>query len=455
MKKSLVLAMALAMGVTASAYAANPFSDVPAGHWAYGSIAKLVAAGVVDGYPDGTFQGDKLMTRYEMAQIVAKAMAKGANVDRLASEFADELDALGVRVAKLEKKSDNVRITGQVRARYYNTTYDKRDGSEGTHDYKSDLRSRLYLTGEVNDTWNYVNLLENTHKFAGPDFNVTKAGTGLASEDNEGTAWQRSYLDGRLGGTKVQAGRFGLFLADGNVYDTRFDGINVTYGKKVRVGAYYGRPTNENDYYYSTSKDATYSYKTSAVKYDKAWGVNAAADIAKNVTLSAGYDKFTNPYSTDTTTLKGSNLVYTSSSKSDYDDNGIWNVGLAYNTDKWGASFIYMKSNIDDAMVVDGAAKGGFVLTANLMGAKASKPGSYGFTAKWYNQGAGTFPAHTMDGDASYFNIGQMEGFKGYSLVAAYTVAKNMVADVEWYDLKGRETDQRAKTLWTQLMVTF
>ena len=83
MKKSLVLAMAMALGVTASAYA---------------------AAGVVDGYPDGTYGGDKLMTRYEMAQIVAKAMAKGANVDKLAAEFADELDSLGVRVANLQQR---------------------------------------------------------------------------------------------------------------------------------------------------------------------------------------------------------------------------------------------------------------------------------------------------------------------------------------------------------------
>ena len=87
MKKSLVLAMAMALGVTASAYAANPFSDVPAGHWAYDSVNKLASAGIVDGYGNGTFGGDRLMTRYEMAQIVAKAMAKGANVDRLAAEL--------------------------------------------------------------------------------------------------------------------------------------------------------------------------------------------------------------------------------------------------------------------------------------------------------------------------------------------------------------------------------
>ena len=58
MKKSLVLAMAMALGVTASAYAANPFSDVPAGHWAYDAVNKLAAEGVVDGYPDGTYGGE-------------------------------------------------------------------------------------------------------------------------------------------------------------------------------------------------------------------------------------------------------------------------------------------------------------------------------------------------------------------------------------------------------------
>ena len=106
MKKSLVLAMAMALGVTASAYAANPFSDVPAGHWAYDSINKLAAAGVIEGYGDTTFGGDKLMTRYEMAQIVAKAMAKGANVDKLAAEFADELDTWRFALLHLEKKAD-------------------------------------------------------------------------------------------------------------------------------------------------------------------------------------------------------------------------------------------------------------------------------------------------------------------------------------------------------------
>ena len=99
MNKSLTLALALALGVTASAYAANSFNDVPQGHWAYDSVQQLAVDGVIEGYDKGAFGGDKLLTRYEMAQVVAKAMAKGANCDKLAAEFADELDTLGVRVA--------------------------------------------------------------------------------------------------------------------------------------------------------------------------------------------------------------------------------------------------------------------------------------------------------------------------------------------------------------------
>ena len=148
MKKSLVLAMAMALGVTASAYAANPFSDVPAGHWAYDSIDKLAAAGVIDGMGDGTYQGDKTMTRYEMAQIVAKAMAKGANVDKLAAEFADELDNLGVRVAALEKKADNVTITGQIRYEFQHNGGSKL--AVRNSKAVNRLRTRLFLNGQIN-----------------------------------------------------------------------------------------------------------------------------------------------------------------------------------------------------------------------------------------------------------------------------------------------------------------
>ena len=124
MKKSLVSALttALVVGAASTTFAAaNPFSDVPADHWAYDAIAQLAAEGVVEGYGDGSYRGEQEITRYEMAQMVAKAMAKGvssATLDKLAAEFADELNQLGVRVAALEKKVDNVKWAGQLRYRY-------------------------------------------------------------------------------------------------------------------------------------------------------------------------------------------------------------------------------------------------------------------------------------------------------------------------------------------------
>ncbi len=194
MKKSLVLAMAMALGVTASAYAANPFSDVPAGHWAYDSINKLAAAGVIEGYGDSTFGGDKLMTRYEMAQIVAKAMAKGANVDKLAAEFAEELDNLGVRVANLEKKADNVKITGEVRFRYVDQdgamykgeiadNAKARIGNASNH--VADIRSRIWVNGQINDDWTYTGMLQNIQDLSD-------------NTGNENTSFQRAYVQGKL-----------------------------------------------------------------------------------------------------------------------------------------------------------------------------------------------------------------------------------------------------------------
>ncbi|MBC8016820.1 MAG: S-layer homology domain-containing protein, partial [Sporomusaceae bacterium] len=107
LKVAVVSALTVAFAVPAFA---NPFTDVPAKHWAYDSVNKLAQAGIVDGYGDGTFKGDKTMTRYEMAQIVAKAMTKSLNadqkatLDKLSKEFATELNSLGVKVDGLQKQ---------------------------------------------------------------------------------------------------------------------------------------------------------------------------------------------------------------------------------------------------------------------------------------------------------------------------------------------------------------
>ncbi len=121
--------MLLASGVSEAAQ--SPFKEVPQDHWAYDAVAQLAADGVLEGYGDGTFQGDKAITRFEMSKMVARAMAveqkKGVNaedkalIEKLSAEFGDELKNLGVRVKELERHADNYRLEGFLRFRqeYY------------------------------------------------------------------------------------------------------------------------------------------------------------------------------------------------------------------------------------------------------------------------------------------------------------------------------------------------
>ena len=65
MKKILAIAAAAALTAGVSAFAANPFSDVSTDDWAYQAVSDLSDQGVVEGYPDGTFKGERNITRYE------------------------------------------------------------------------------------------------------------------------------------------------------------------------------------------------------------------------------------------------------------------------------------------------------------------------------------------------------------------------------------------------------
>ena len=400
MKKSLVLAMAMALGVTASAYAANPFSDVPAGHWAYDSISKLAAAGVIEGYGDATFGGDKLMTRYEMAQITAKAMAKGANVDKLAAEFADELDNLGVRVANLEKKADNVKITGQFRFAY--ADYDNKD-----HYMK--IRTRLFVKGQVNEDWAYNARIQNEEDL-----------TDNANTDTTKLNW--AYVTGKVGGVAVSAGRQDFKIHTGNVVDNTFDGVSAAYGKAVKLTGYVGKASSFTDAadarFYAADVAtklgvvdayATY-YKIDAEKDVAATGYAAnqdiyvlggAAKVAKDLTLKA-------------------ELLYANVDEDNLDDTGYY-VGLAYK------------------------------------GAKASAVGSWGLWANYYDQPAATYVKHTVSGNYALpaGSTKDNDGFKGYELGANYAIAKNVVAAVRYWDLEAREGEADEKTLWSEVVFSF
>ena len=105
--------------------------------------------------------------------------------------------------------------------------------------------------------------------------------------------------------------------------------------------------------------------------------------------------------------------------------------------------------------------KDGWVAGLTYGGAESSKPGSWGLLATYYDQSASTVIAHTMDGNWDTFVPGESgvtNGFKGWKVGGNLTLAKNMVAEVDYYDLKGKEGDQNgkhARTLWSQFVVTF
>ena len=413
MKKSLVLAMAMALGVTASAYAANPFSDVPAGHWAYDAVNKLAAEGVVDGYPDGTYGGDKLMTRYEMAQIVAKAMAKGANVDKLAAEFADELDSLGVRVANLEKKADNVKITGQIRASYRDMQGDT-DGNDGR------LRTRLFVNGTINEDWTYIGRFENNQYYTNDE-------AGDNGDDEVKFNW--AYVIGRVGGVKVEAGRQDFSNAD--VVDITGDGVKLAYGNDWQVKGWAFKGTGDikdytekddsgmedGDRVYVAAVEGAFGAVDTAVRYYKADTVNEneivevalSGEIAKDLTLRGSWFNGT----IDNTAEKAVN--------NDNADTNGWLVGLSYG------------------------------------GAKASEVGSWGVYATYSDRPYATYllPTNFSGYAVKPLDLVTGDGYEGYEVGANVTLAKNIVAGVKYFDYEARETNNDEQTLWSEVIFTF
>ena len=222
-----IFAATAVLGVT-TAFAANPFSDVTPDSWAYQAVSQLANAGVINGYPDGTFKGQNNITRYEMAQMVAKAMAnqdranaeQQAMINRLADEFSNELNNLGVRVARLEDRVGNVKVTGDARLRYRDAEHAKS---------KFDARARLQFNAKVNDRTDAV------VRVASDSFELGKA-------EDVGVNVDRAYVNHKFGErVSLKAGRFNQVIGGGLAFDGTFDGAQLNVGNdKIMAQAAYG-----------------------------------------------------------------------------------------------------------------------------------------------------------------------------------------------------------------------
>lgn len=413
MKKKLAASLALAftMGIAGTAFAANPFVDVPAKHWSYDAVSKLAADGIVDGYGDGSFKGDKSMTRYEMATIVAKAMAKEekanaedkALIQKLSAEYAQELDNLGVKVAALEKKAaaDTVNISGEARLRYENHKYETASANDIT------LRTRLHVNGKINDEWGYYGRLQ--------------AITDLNSDDN-GTevTMDNAYVSGPVGSTTVTAGRFDYFKGHGLMIDSTLNGANVAFGSKLKTNVFYGTENHDN-VLYATEKPETYGID---FKY-----------AAGKTNLNAGYYVF-----------KDSSF----SSTFDSDKVKVWEVGfdtpivknLTLNGD-------YGKSDADDQ---DKAYTVGLAYKASDVKA----PGSFSVFANYRNIEAAASPEATFD--QAYAFGTQIAGGKGYEVGFSYVPMANALWKFQYVDVKSTvdgATNDKSKLYQTQVEFFF
>ena len=403
-KKTLVSAItaALVVGAASTTFAAaNPFSDVPADSWAYDAVTTLAADGVIDGYPDGTYKGQNTMTRYEMAQIVARAMAKTdlekadkALVDKLAAEFAEELDNLGVRVADLEKKSDNVKWGGELRYRYYDIDRDSKAGDETHNKVLFRLEPKAYIG---NSGWTANARLDY-------EMNLS------TDENNDGVVVDRAYVEGPLFGATVTAGRTPVFTAQGLLFDDRISGGTVAFGsdefKTTLAAGRYSEDDHSVDYK-DNAKDITAEY----------YGVQFDYTPNDNLALNAGY-----------TALTGIDAKY----KADYvlnaDDNtaNFWYAGGKYAFDK-NVAFVGEYAQNTEANTEDQA------WTAELQykGANPADAGSWGMYAGYRQIETFASIAPTYDDI-----IGA--GYKGAVVGASYVPAENILATIQYFD--GEET---------------
>ena len=424
MKKTLVSALttALVVGAASTTFAAaNPFSDVPADHWAYDAVTQLAADGVIEGYGDTTFRGNQNITRYEMAQMIAKAMAKTdvsaadkALIDKLAAEFSDELNNLGVRVSNLERNADMVKWNGMAR---YTYTQDKYEYQGQKDKEKTDkLLLRLEPSAEVNSHWHVKARLE--------------AKTDLKTDegDNGNVSLKRVWAQGDYNNFQVKLGKFGSTINNTLVFDNPYSGAAVTFGKDLKATLEAGRVgSGELSDTLGDAIDKTASYQ----------GVGLAYDNGSKLTGRAGYQHF--DWNVDNV---------------DNDDAGIWSVGANYRFDKnvaFDAS--YAKSNrsltdYDSTLKEDDGQDKSYAFELDYKGAQKQNAGTWGMWVAYRYLGALTSVKPTYDGIH--------EGYKGWEVGANYTPFKNVVGTLRYGDTKNLyDNDLKDKIFFGRVEVFF
>lgn len=308
--KAAIAACFACAAVTASA--ANPFTDVSSDDWAYQAVASLSDEGVIDGYPDGTFRGDKHVTRYEIAQIVARLMAKEDTLNasqketlaKLSSQYANELKDLGVRIAELEKKRGATDLITELRVQSIDRYDDVFKGKVKKHNEIS-TRVRLNTITPVNDRVHLYGQIEtildmngkNSYDVNRYDWNKEKEGKTGAAANRDGYGdgdfhlnrlWTTYHFGPKQDTTNlpygpsknlIGIGQFPVKMGvTGYTYDGEVKGVFASFGDYLKGGRLtlaFGRATNINYAYTGPMMHGVALKKSELLsvltkKYDKA-----------------------------------------------------------------------------------------------------------------------------------------------------------------------------------------
>lgn len=228
MKKSLMIGVALWLGVSATAFAgSHDLEDVPKGNWAYGAVMQLAHDGIIEGFDDNVFKGDSTITRYEMAQIVAKALLKkskanpkdAALLKTLQTEYKEELAGHNERLKKLEYDTQRVKIYGDVSLRYVNDKYNGQTTPNGNQT----LYMNMYGDYKIDQTWTAHTQSELKYYWGNT--------LGVKGSTDMGDMQHRLWFDGKIGDVNLTAGRKWDARGMGLIWATDPNGIWVSMGK--------------------------------------------------------------------------------------------------------------------------------------------------------------------------------------------------------------------------------
>ena len=420
MKTKVLAALVATMAVGATcAFAANPFVDVPTDSWAYKSVVELADAGIIQGVDGSYFQGDRNITRYEAAEMTAKAMAhmdkasveQRALINKLADEYADELNSLGVRVSNLENKVGNVKLTGDARIRY---RYQD-DNAKRENDNSWDYRVRLRANAQVNDRTKVTyGISSNAYSFGAND---------AASKDGNDTYTDMAKVDYNFGGSNwnLSVGRTDAYVLGDKVgyqYGDVFDRAELTYkNDNFKAIAGYGKFKEGAGTFESTDKDTLHDQESYANGGEGILGVKT------------GYGELEGFFGGGRLAGSSVGVYYNDFFGANKDKHAsfaddLWGAFASFNFgQKWNLTGNYEKINANDSKADDPDMWYGKLQYGT---ASFAAPKSWDAWVEYLNADQNAF----LGGSTNMWRWADMDNVKSWGVGIDYTFAKNAMFSV-------------------------